>query len=395
MLSSMNIGGVEKSFLSLLATLPKEKYDVTLLLLEKRGGFLEFIPEWVKVEEALWYREIKPIVMYSPQETVRNYLREKKLYKIPGFVATYLISKHFNNRYIYYKQVMKSISKNENTYDIAIAFQGPTDIIDFYIANRVNAKKKISWIHFDVSKHNVNQNLYKKLYSRFDQLYIISKEAKKQIVKMFPESSVKSVVVPNIVNAELIKGMSKEKIEFDNEYKGYKIVTVGRLSEEKGQDLAVKVLALLRNSGHEVRWYCIGEGNYRERLEALIKDYKLENDFILLGSSTNPYPYIAKADIYVQTSRHEGFCLTLAEAKCLSKPIVTTNFIGAYEQIQDSLNGFIVSINDEEIYKKVKYLLEHPEVRRNFQEVLHRKSKNQSYKEEDLVLVGRNKTYES
>ncbi len=373
MLSSMNIGGVEKSFLSLLTTLPKEKYDITLLLLEEKGGFLEFVPEWVKIEEAKWYKEIKPIIMQPPQQTVRNLFREKKLHIIPGFVTTYLISKHFNNRYIYYEQIMKSISKNKNTYDIAIAYQGPTDIIDYYIANKVKAKKKISWIHFDVSKHKVNQDLYKELYSQFDQLYIISEEAKKQLVNMFPEFTVKTFVFPNIVNTELIIEMSKEKVEFDKDYKGYKIITVGRLSEEKGQDLAIKVLSLLRNSGLEVRWYCIGEGRYRKRLEELIKEYKLENSFILLGSSTNPYPYIAQADIYVQTSRHEGFCLTLAEAKCLSKPIVTTNFIGAFEQIQDSINGFIVNTNAEEIYEKVKRLLEDSGVSLKFQKSLNLK----------------------
>ena len=78
-----------------------------------------------------------------------------------------------------------------------------------------------------------------------------------------------------------------------------------------------------------------------------------------MGAKSNPYPYIAKADIYVQPSRHEGYCLTLAEAKCLAKPIVTTNFIGAYEQIEDGYTGFIVGCDEEELYRKIKYLLDH------------------------------------
>ena len=82
MVSSMNIGGVEKSLLSLLSEIPKNTYDITLLLLEKKGAFLEQIPDWVKVEEASWFKEIKPIIMQSPQQTIKNYIINRKYFKI-------------------------------------------------------------------------------------------------------------------------------------------------------------------------------------------------------------------------------------------------------------------------------------------------------------------------
>lgn len=366
MLSSMNIGGVEKSLLSLLSTMSPNKYEITLLLLEKNGGFLKNIPTWVKVEEAQWFREVKPIIMEAPKKIILDFLKKKQLQSIPGYLTSYLISKHFNNRLQFYRKAMNSVPHNENMYDIAIAFQGPTDIIDFYIIKKVKAKKKISWIHFDVSNHHVNQKLYNRLYPFFDELFIVSEEAKKQLIRKFPNVVDKVKVVPNKVSKSLIKKMSEEKAEFDKEYNGWKIVTVGRLSEEKGQDLAVTVLSKLLKDGIDVRWYCIGEGKFRKNLEIMIKENKLENNFILLGSSDNPYPYIAQADIYVQTSRHEGFCLTLAEAISLSKPIVTTNFVGAYEQIENGVNGLIVSTNEEEIYQKVKLLIENKQIREKF-----------------------------
>ncbi|WP_318505188.1 glycosyltransferase [Bacillus sp. T3] len=368
MLSSMNIGGVEKSFLSLLSKLSKDEYDITVLLLEKKGGFLEFVPDWVKIEEATWYKEVKPIIMQAPQQTVKDYLKQKKLHLVPSFVATYLISKYLDKRYLYYENVMKSVPFYKHIFDIAIAYHGPTDIIDFFIANKVNAKKKISWVHFDVSKHQINEKLYNKLYIKFDHLFIVSKEAKNKLVTKFPKISKKTLVIHNNVPKDVIMEMSKEKIEFDKGYEGYRIVTVGRLSVEKGQDLAVTVLSRLRKEGIEVRWYCIGEGKYRQNLERMIKEQDLEQHFILLGSSANPYPYMAQADIYVQTSRHEGFCITLAEAISLSKPIVSTNFIGAHEQIEEGINGFIVNTNEEEIYRKVKYLIKNEAVRNKFKQ---------------------------
>src|SRR3954469_2905945 len=105
MLSSMNIGGVEKSLLSLLSEMPRNEYDITILLLEKKGGFLGYIPDWVKVEEVDWYKSIKPIIMQPPQQTIKNYAKTHQYSKILPFIFSYFTSKYFNNRYLYYKQV--------------------------------------------------------------------------------------------------------------------------------------------------------------------------------------------------------------------------------------------------------------------------------------------------
>jgi glycosyltransferase involved in cell wall biosynthesis len=358
MVSSMSIGGVEKSLLSLLSAIPKEKYEITILFLEKKGGFLEYIPDWVKAEEATWFSEIKPIIVQSPQDTIMNYFNKKQYTKILSFIFIYLLSKYCNDRFIYYKYIFKDIPNNINTYDAAISYQGPTDIIDYYIVNKVKAKKKISWVHFDVSKFLINKKLYSKLYSKFNKIFVVSEEARKCLIERIPTSSEKAEVFLNIVSSDLINKMAETPVEFDNNFMGIKVVTVGRLSIEKGQDMAIKVLSRLRRGGYEVRWYCVGDGNNRKEYEILIEEYNLKDNFILLGSTPNPYPYIAKADIYVQTSRHEGFCLTLAEAKCLNKPIVTTNFTGAYEQITDGYNGLISGCTEEELYNKIKYLIE-------------------------------------
>lgn len=363
MISSMNIGGVEKSLLSLLSVIPKEKYDVTVLMLEKKGGFLKQLPSWVKIEEVDWFENIKPKIMQPPKKTIKEYFENRRYIKALTFVLSYVVSKKLKDRYVFYKEIFKGIPHNKNEYDIAIAYQGPTDIIDYYIVNRVTSEKKISWVHFDVFQHQINTKLYGKLYDQLDNIFVVSKEAQKHLIEKFPIVKSKTSVFFNLVLPDLINEMAKEKVEFDNGYKGMKIVTVGRLSNEKGQDLAIKVLSMLRKEGYEVRWYCIGEGENRAYYETLICKYDLKKDFVLLGSTQNPYPYVHQSDIYVQTSRHEGYCLTLAEAKCLKKPIVTTNFTGAYEQIKDGYNGFVVECNEESLYNKIKYLLDQQGVR--------------------------------
>ncbi|MDZ4992182.1 glycosyltransferase [Clostridium perfringens] len=358
MVSSMNIGGVEKSLLSLLSIIPREEYEVTILLLEKKGGFLNHIPSWIKVEEAKWFKDVKPLIMEAPQATFKNYIKKKKYIDGVLFTFSYFIDKHFKNRYIYYKNILRRIPIKEDEYDVAIAYAGPTEIIDSYITHKVKAKKKIGWIHFDVSKHEINTNLYLKLFSKMDKIFIVSKEGKAKFGEKFPAISNKSEVFENIVSEELIREMACEKVDFDDAFEGIKIVTVGRLSVEKGQDLGIKALARLKKEGYKVRWYCVGEGNLRSEYESLIKKYGLQKDFILLGAKTNPYPYMKMADIYVQTSRHEGYCLTLAEAKILNKEIITTNFTGANEQIDQGKTGLIVEINWESVYENIKYIID-------------------------------------
>lgn len=358
MLSSMNIGGVEKSFLSLVSSMPKDKYDITLLLLEKKGGFLHVVPDWIKVEESEWFEQVQPIIMQPPQKTLHDYMNNKEFLKIPAFLFSYLLSeKILKDRYIFYKNIFELIPKREEEYDIAISYQGPTDIIDYYIANKVNAKKKISWVHFDVSKHIININLYKKLYRKYDMIFAVSEESKKRLIEKIPSVKEKVKVFMNIISKRLINEMANKEVSFDENYRGMKIITVGRLSEEKGQDIAIRILSRLRKAGYEVRWYCVGEGKERGTYEQSIKELGLKNDFILMGSTPNPYPYILKSDIYVQPSRHEGYCLSLAEARCLHKPIVTTDFSGAREQIINGHNGWIVK-SEEQLYKKIINLIE-------------------------------------
>ena len=98
MVSSMNIGGVEKSLISLISAIPKDKYDITLMLLEKKGGFLEYIPEWVKVEESTWFHDVKPIIMQPPQQTVIDFYKKRKFLRVISFINAYFISKYFKNR---------------------------------------------------------------------------------------------------------------------------------------------------------------------------------------------------------------------------------------------------------------------------------------------------------
>jgi len=373
MIINMNVGGTERALLNMIAEMPKEKYDVTILMLEKYGGFLDSIPEWVHQKYLNGYNEIKDILSTPPKEVVKKHVRMGFILQGFRLLILFFLAKVFKKRSILFKYLLKDIPDFKNEYDTAIAYAGPMDFISYFVIHKINAKRKIQWIHFDVTKIGFNESFAKATYQRFDTLYVVSEEAKKKLINKVPILLDKTKVFLNIVSKNRVIKQSIG-IGFNDTYNGIRILTVGRLSIEKGQDLAIKVLARLKKEGYKVRWYCIGEGKARKQYEQLIEQYNLRDSFILLGQRSNPYPYMEQCDIYVQPSRYEGYCITLIEARCLGKPIVTTNVNGANEQIIHGNTGLIVKIDDIEMTSALKKLIDNEKLRKKLIKNLYKES---------------------
>ncbi|MEH7464868.1 glycosyltransferase, partial [Bacillus thuringiensis] len=295
-----------------------------------------------------------------------NFLKRGKVIKSFNIAFLYLLSKVMKDRSIFFKYVLRDFPVMDNQYDVAVAYAGPMDFISYFVVNKIAAKKKVQWIHFDVTKIYFNKIFSSKIYNKFDKVFVVSDEARSKLIGMIPSLKKKTEVFSNIVSSKLIHNQTKEGKGFYDKYTGLRILTVGRLASEKGQDLAIRVLARLIRDGYKVKWYCLGEGASRKKYEQLIVECDLKDKFVLLGADPNPYPYIEQCDIYVQPSRYEGYCITLAEARCLHKAIVTTNFTGAKEQIKDGKTGLIVNVDENEIYEAVKKLINNHDLCRYF-----------------------------
>lgn len=90
---------------------------------------------------------------------------------------------------------------------------------------------------------------------------------------------------------------------------------------------------------------------------------RITRSFILLGVKSNPYPFIKNADIYVQTSKFEGFGLAIAEARLLNVPVVTTRFDAVYNQMVEGKNGLVVDMNGDAVYRGILKLINDHELR--------------------------------
>ena len=240
-------------------------------------------------------------------------------------------------------------------YDVAIAYQQgfPT----YYIAEKVNATKKIAWVNADITKVGYNATYNLPFYQQYNTIVPVSHQLQ-QILEyspFVPKQRLKTVL--DILNVDLIHTMSKEPIQFLGAKNKIILVTVGRLVALKGYDMAIEAAQILKSRKIAFVWYFIGEGKERSHLEQLIAENGLRDEVILLGEQANPYPYMVAADIYVQTSRFEGFGLTLAEARILGKPVVSTNFPVVYDQIQHGENGLIAEMTQESIAENIITLM--------------------------------------
>lgn len=362
---NMNIGGTEKALLTMLNEIGSSKYDITLLMLEENGGFLNEIPNFVKIKYVNEYKDIKPLIKEPPKLLAKKLIENKKYSMGLSIFFNYGISKVTNNMSYYYKYILRNIKNIEENYDLAVAYAGPMDFITYFILNKIKAKKKVQWIHFDITKIGFNKKFAEKNYKKFDKIFVVSEEGREKLINLIPALNNKVEAFFNIILCNLIENMSKNEKGFDDSFNGVRILTVGRLSKEKGQDLTINALARLKNEGYNIKWYCIGDGLEKDNYKQRIKNLKLENDYILLGSKLNPYPFMKHCDIYVQPSRHEGYCITLGEARCFDNPIVTTNFTGANEQIKNEVTGLICDSSEEGIYKSVKRLLDDEDLYNN------------------------------
>lgn len=359
----MNVGGTEKALLNMISVIPKEKYDITIFMLEEFGKFLDFIPDEVNVEYLIDYQNIKDAINKPPQLTINKLLRQGKLLKAFSLFFLHLLAKIMKDRSAYFKYLLKDHPVIDNGYDVAAAYAGPMDFISYFVANKIKAEKKIQWIHFDVSKIGFNHHYASKIYKKFNKIFVVSNEGKSKFIHILPDLKDRTEKFLNILSSELIIQMADEGVGFEDHFDGLRILTVGRLSREKGQDLTIPVLAKLKEDGYNVKWYCIGDGNARIEYEKLIMQYGVKNEYILLGAKPNPYPYMKQCDIYVQSSRHEGYCITLSEARCFTNPIISTNFTGANEQISHGKTGLVVGFDIQQMYHAIKQLLDDEKLR--------------------------------
>lgn len=362
----MEVGGVERSLISMLENFDYDNNEVDLMLYRHTGDFFKLLPNkhnlLPEIKKYTSFRKsigelFKEGEIFLGTSRVRAKIKAKNIAKKnkfsePGCVQMQLM----------WKYALSFLPKLEKQYDVAISYLWP----HYFIADKVKAKKKIAWIHTDYSTIDTDIELDIKMWNKFDYIMAVSEECKNAFLKKYPTLKNKLRVMENITSPEFIKKMADEAVEDDiSDDNIFKLVSVGRLSHAKGIDNAVKALKIIHDKGlTNIKWYVVGYGGDEDIIRNIIKESKLEDSFILLGKKINPYPYIKACDLYVQPSRYEGKAVTVTEAKILGKPVVITNYTTANSQVDNYIDGYITELSVEGIANGIERLYKDRDLRK-------------------------------
>lgn len=365
LIDSLTCGGAEKSLISLLPLLDYSKLQVDLMLVRRGGVFEQYVP-----------KEVTIIGLPQPRALVFQICQM-------WFSVLLRILKKRHGAEVRWIAMHGVYGMLKNEYDVAIAYQQgfPT----YYVAEKVQAKRKYAWVNVDLGKAGYNEQYNRQFYNVYEKVVPVSDVLCDMLKGTGYVDSAKLYTVYDILNVDLIWKMSREPFEGSSRHE-VKIVTTGRLAPPKNHILAVETAAILKKKGIDFVWYFVGDGSERIRIERLIQQYALEEQVRLVGMKPNPYPYMAMADVYVQTSSFEGFGLTINEARILHKPVVSTNFPVVYNQIKDGENGLIAEMTPESVAEKILMLINDDALRERIIDATKREVNTTSVTEPQKVM---------
>ena len=334
----LNLGGVQKALISALNAIDYSQNEVTLYVRKNRTDLLPQVncnvsKIIINQDTTKYYR--KPYAV-----CLQLLLKIKNSPKTKQKLNDYIISSQMRYEKEHY-------FSDDVEYDIAISYiQSYTAK---FVVENVKAKRKVMFYHGSTDEfHEVNE----KAMQHFEQIYCVSKGAQKAVQGFYPQCAEKIDCLENYVDAESVRQKANE---FVPDYPKDKLIlcSCGRITPVKGYDLAVGAAEILKQNGLEFKWYFVGDGVDRPKIEALIIEKQLDDYIEITGLQDDPYPYIKNCDIYVQPSYEEAYGLTIIEAQILGKVIVSTATVGGKSIIVDGETGVIAEIEANSLAQKI------------------------------------------
>lgn len=311
--TSVSGGGAERVFINIINSIDPDRYDVKVF--------------YTCYEEISNINDIIPITFAN-----KLHMREA-LTKLVTFIKEFQPD-----------SVFTSHSSIAYMLPILRFWSG----IKFKIYTRVAVTP--SEIYHDDLKSRILYRIYPFLYRIMDLIIAQTDYMKKDIIKNYGVKGEKIRVIRNIIQKEYVLAQSKKEISEFISKDDYNIVAAGALYSVKGFDLLIKALAPVIKENRKIKLRILGEERYeigyKSILQSMIQRLDLSDNIMLLGHKQNPYPYIMQSDLYVMSSKREGFPNVVLEALCLGTPVVATDCVDFTDVIFAGINGFITKKED-------------------------------------------------
>lgn len=366
-INTLGQAGAETALLSLLQTLAREKgearYEISLYVLTGQGEMVSRLPADVRLLNKK-YREESVLTAkgrkYLKKTVLKAMFTRATVVKLFPYLVKNTCAMLGKKRILPDKLLWRVLSDGgmvlPEEYDLAVSYlEGGAA---YFVADHVKAAKKAAFIHVDYEKAGYTRALDKDCYLAFDKIFTVSDEVREAFLKAYPELPDKTEVFHNILNKEEIVRRAEEGEGFTDGFTGMRLLSVGRLTAQKAFEVSVDAMKRLKDAGKNVRWYVLGEGDQRKKLQEQIDALGLTEDFILYGAVNNPYPFMKHADIYVHASRFEGKSIAIQEAQILGKPMVVSDCSGNREQVCHGKDGLMCGLTPDSLAENIMLLLE-------------------------------------
>ena len=381
-INTLGYGGAERAMLDLFDALDPQKYEISLFVLTGQGELSHDLPEHVRLLNPD-YQDVSVLTDEGRKLLIRSVLRAGSKKGLFLRRASYLLKNFRDMRRrgkilpdkLCWRLLADGAPLIRKEYDLAVAYLegGAT----YYVAEHVKARKKAAFVHIDYGKAGYTRKLDRDCYQKFDRIFTVSDEVRAHFLEVYPEHEKKVSVFHNLINQERIRRMAEQGDGFADDFEGYRILTVGRLTQQKRYDIAIQAMALLKEKcSVPVRWYVLGEGELRESLRQQSKDAGVEQEFILLGVKENPFPYYKNCDLYVHATGFEGKSIAIQEAQTLGKPILATDCSGNREQIVHDVDGRMCPLDPKCVSEEIFWMIAHPEKCKAYGEQAKKKTLN-------------------
>ena len=313
-LPDLETGGAERIVTTIANHLPRDQFSPSILLLRKEGAYLDFLKSDIEVID------IKtPRIRHSLKPILLEIRKRKPDIVFSGFgeVNAYLslFTKLFPNT--------KFIARETN------------------IVSQHVTRKEIRFFY--------------KFYNGYDKIIAQSQDMAQDLIKNFGIKKNKLVKINNPVDLDFIEEklkLSERPAAFSHHHKN--VVAIGNLSARKGFDNLLKVFSRLKNQN--ILLHILGDGKDREMLLQMKNLLGLDH-VIFHGKQNNPYQYLKYADLFILSSRYEGFPNVLLEAGVCGVYSLANNCPGGINEIiLDQINGETANIEDyDDFADKIKH----------------------------------------
>lgn len=340
LIPSLGHGGAEKVLVNLVNNMDREQFDVTLQTLFDEGVNKQYL---------------KPDVRY------KSFLKR-------SFRGNNTLFAHIPARWLY-RMIVKE------KYDTVVSYlEGPTTHI---VSGCPYAEtKKVAWVHIELGDDKkyasgfCSKKAATKAYRDMDRIVCVSETVQEVFEKTAGIHFANIGVLYNTNETKQILEKSQEPVD-DVTLKAdeVNVVSVAKIMHTKGYDRLAAVHKRLMEEGLRHHIYLLGVGEEQKAIEDYLQENGLQDTFTFLGFRDNPYKYVAKMDLYVCSSRREGFSTAVTEALIVGTPVVSTCCSGAYELLgKQNEYGIVVDNSEEGIYEGMKRMLSDAELRRHYAE---------------------------